>query len=66
MGFPSQPGAPAPGSQKLALGAVATGATGLTIHHNTKAREPTLDALLGSVMKVVMGFDGFMMVDGGQ
>lgn len=26
------------GSQKLALGAVATGATGLTIHHNTKVR----------------------------
>ena len=24
------------GSQKLALGAVATGATGLSIHHNTK------------------------------
>ena len=24
------------GSQKLALGAVATGATGLTIHHGTK------------------------------
>lgn len=28
-----------PGSQKLALGAVATGATGLTIHHNTKATQ---------------------------
>lgn len=33
------------GSQKLALGAVATGATGLTIHHNTKERHFGSDVL---------------------
>ncbi|CAK9076737.1 unnamed protein product [Durusdinium trenchii] len=33
------------GSQKLALGAVATGATGLTIHHNTKERHFESDVL---------------------
>lgn len=48
------------GSQKLALGAVATGATGLTIHHNTKVDGGSLWICLGLFFQVQYGLVMFI------